>query len=237
MLLCGATSAAAKGPKMAEQTPPLPTYLCHRVSTPIVVDGKLGEPAWQRAARFTDFRLADGLTPPTHRTEFRAVWDTTRLYLSFVCYGPTIIATMTKRDSGLYAEDCVEAFLSTGGDLHRYFEFEFSPNNAQMDASVFPTPGRGDKIVDYGWNCRGLQTAACVEGTGDDRRWTIEIAIPFASIGRDRKPPTPGQTWRANFYRIEYSTQPEEYLCWSPMYGEADFHARDRFGHFVFANK
>ena len=217
--------------------PPLPTYTCHRVHSPVKVDGKLEEPAWRQAALFTDLRLNDGVTRPTAGTEFRAMWDSRNLYLSFVCQDPEIIATVTKRDSGLYDEDCVEVFLSTGGDLRRYFEFELSPRNVQMDASVFPTPDGTDKVVDYGWNCNGLQTATRRDGTGQNQRWTIEIAIPFSRIGRDRKPPVAGQTWRANFYRIDYSPRPTEYICWSPMYGEANFHARERFGKLVFAEK
>ena len=131
----------------AKERHPLPTYVCRQTSGAITVDGVPNEPAWKEAEVFTDFRLNDGLRKPTDRTEFRALWDGTYLHLSFVCSDPELVATMTKRDSPLYAEDCVECFLSTGGDIRRYFEFELSPKNVQMDASVFPTRGRREKIV------------------------------------------------------------------------------------------
>ena len=190
------------------------------------------------AAVFTDFRLADGVTEPTDATEFRALWDTTNLYLSFVCHDPQIIATMTKRDSPLYAEDCVECFLSTGGDLWRYFEFEFSPKNVQMDASVFPNKGRKDKVVDYSWNCKGLQHRHARRGGGggaalDHRdRHSLHQHRPGPQGSHGR----PDVAHQLLPQRSTACTR-RSTICWSPMYGPADFHRRDRFGHFVFARQ
>ncbi len=218
------------------QDHPLPTYTVHHTTAKITIDGKVDEPAWKQAELFTDFRLADGTTKPTYKTEFRALWDDKNLYLAYVCYDPKIIATLTERDSHVYSEDCVEAFFSTGSELTRYYEFEFSPKNTVMDASVVQDVElRWKKDVDYSWNCAGLKTATHLEGAGKNQRWSIEIALPFTSIGRDLKPPTLGQQWRANFYRIEYSTPMTESICWSPIWGDSGFHTRDRFGHLVFA--
>jgi len=220
---------------MTAQEHPLPTYTCYKTADKITIDGKVEEPAWKQAVSFKDFVLADGVTKPTYATEFRALWDDKTLYLCYVCEDPVIIATMTKRDSGLYAEDCVEAFLSTGGELRRYYEFEFSPRNVQMDASVYPDPDGVNKIVDYSWNCAGIRTATHIAGAGKAQRWSIEIALPFSSIGRELKAPAIGEQWRANFYRLEYSTPKAEAICWSPMWGPGNFHLRERFGHLVFA--
>jgi hypothetical protein len=211
----------------------LPTYTCRHIAAPITIDGHLDEQAWQTAEVFRDFRPPDGATRPSVSTEFRALWDDGNLYLAFVCIDPDIIATMTERDSGLYDEDCVEAFLSTGDQLRRYYEFELSPRNVQMDASVFPTEDGKDKVVDYGWNCVGLRTATSITKDG----WVIEVAIPFGQIGRDKRTPRAGDTWRANFYRADYSHGREtEYIRWSPMMEkEANFHCPDRFGRLVFA--
>jgi hypothetical protein len=234
-----ASGIGAQTPEPIKPAPiPLPSYLCRHVSTPVVIDGKLDDLAWREAVVFRAFTLPDGETRPAYTTEFRAVWDATTLYLAFVCEDPLIIANMTKRDSGLYDEDCVEAFLSTGGDLARYYEFEFSPRNTQMDASVFPDPNGRDKIVDYSWDCQGLTTATRIEaGPEGKQRWSIEIALPFASVGRGGQAPEPGESWRTNFYRIEYGVKPTQFICWSPTLDEGNFHNRDRFGHFVFGGE
>ena len=222
--------------------PALPTYTCLRTNAAISVDGRLEASVWSRVPAFRDFRRADDGTPARHRTTFRACWDDRYLYLAFVCNDPEIIATMTARDSPLYEEDCVEAFVSTGGDLKRYWEFEFSPRNTQMDASVFPNEQGTDKIVDYSWNCEGLLTATEVLDSLDhwqDRRrqWAIEIALPFAQIARDGRAPAAGETWRANFYRIEYAGEPE-FACFSPTLAKPpSFHVPARFGRLVFSSR
>jgi len=237
-LYCSCPALAAA----AHPEPKLPTYVCRRTLRPPVVDGRLSDSIWSRVPVFSDFRLTDGATKPNVRTEFRACWDKMNLYLAFTCFDPDIVATMTERDSPLYDEDCVEAFLSTGGDITRYYEFEFSPRNVAMDASVFPDQSGTDKVVDYGWNCPGLRTAARISGRasgrgGKGQRWTIEIAIPFSRVGRRGRAPAAGEVWRANLYRIQYGGKQPEFICWSPtLVSPPSFHVPARFGRLVFSD-
>lgn len=214
----------------------VPRYRCFRVNLPIKLDGRLAEPAWLRAEVFRSFMLTNGEAVPTHSTEFRAVWSSTHLYLAFTSTDPKLLVKHSKRDATVYEDDCVEAFLSSGRDQKRYFEFEFNPRNAQMDASVvFQQLYGDDKVVDYTWDCAGLKTATRTKGKGANQRWTIEIALPFSSIGREGKSPTIGQTWRANFYRIDYGGRVPEFICWSPtILDPPSFHVPARFGRFVF---
>jgi hypothetical protein len=60
------------------------------------------------------------------------------------------------------------------------------------------------------------------------------LRIPFAALGRTM--PIPGETWRANFYRIDRSPQGDEYSAWQPtMRQPADFHVPEAFGRLRFA--
>jgi len=217
----------------------LPRYVCTRTTEPIEVDGSLSEPAWSRASVFKEFRTADGRAKGRFATEFRALWDDQYLYLAFKCADPDLIAKHTKRDAFVYEDDCAEAFISSGTDGSRYFEFEINPCNTVMDASVFPNEKGGGEVVDYGWNCRGLKTATEVRGTLNSHRdrdtgWVLEMALPFSQIGRGRSSPRPGETWRANLYRVENTGQ-AEFLCWSPtMTDPPSFHVPDRFGYLCF---
>jgi len=213
-----------------------PRYQCVKAAAPITVDGRLDEPAWSRTEVFRDFRLTNGEVRPTYPTEFRACWDSKYLYLAFVCTDPRIVAKHTTRDATVYEDDCVEAFLSSDGYPKRYFEFEFNPRNTQMDASVVFAKTGQEKTVDYGWNCAGLDSATRVEGKGATQQWTIEIALPFSEIGRKHKTPAVGEEWRANFYRIEYATRPEEFICWSPTILPS-FHTPERIGKLLFMEK
>jgi hypothetical protein len=228
--------------------PDLPTYVCRRTREPILIDGRLDEPVWSRVLAVGDFRLADGSGEPQLPTELRLCWDESNLYLAFVCIDTDIWGTYRKRDDPVWEEEVVEAFLCSGGDVTRYFEFNFSPHNVVFDARI-EIPESGDRRLmkaDVSWNCDGLQSAVQVAGTLDDRaeiddRWTVEAALPFSHIGgacpeRSRmggRAPEDGERWRANFYRIDRAGD-GEFSCWSPTL-QHNFHVPARFGHLVFS--
>jgi len=220
----------------------LPTYICRRTPEPICIDGRLREPAWSRAAPVGDFVLATGDGEPQLPTECKLCWDEANLYFAFVAVDTDIWGTMVGRDDPIYEEEVVEAFLSSGGDVTRYFEFEWSPRNVFFDARVEcpEQGGRSHLKLDVSWNCEGHRSAVHVVGTLDrrddiDQQWTVEAALPFSQIGRGGRPPVDGECWRANFYRIDRAGA-GEFSCWSPTL-RLDFHIPARFGHLVFSTE
>jgi hypothetical protein len=224
--------------------PELPTYVCRRTPDPIKIDGVLDESVWSRAASVGDFRLANGQGEPSLPTELKLCWDDANLYLAFVAIDTDIWGTMRKRDDPLYEEEVVEAFLSTGGILSQYYEFEWSSRNVIFDAKI-ECPESGDRsqmIADTSWDCEGCQSAVRVVGTLDrrddlDQQWTVEAALPFSQIGRGGRPPAEGEVWRANFFRIDRAGG-GEFSCWSPTLARpANFHVPARFGRLVFSQE
>jgi len=222
----------------------LPTYVCRKTKEPVVVDGRLTEAVWSKAESLGDFLLADGSGKPQLPTEVKACWDDKNLYLAFVAIDTDIWGTMLNRDDPIYNEEVVEAFLGSCGDVTRYFEFEFSPHNTVFDAKI-ECPESGDRRfmkADTDWNCKGLESAVQVVGTLDDRsdvdeRWTVEVALPFAEIGREGRPPADGEEWRANFYRIDRADK-GEFSCWSPTKADPpNFHVPARYGVLKFSGQ
>jgi len=63
--------------------------------------------------------------------------------------------------------------------------------------------------------------------------WTLECRIPI-SILRKYSPitnPSPGVTWRANFYKIAQMSSHPHYITWSAVINDVpDFHLPDYFG-------
>jgi hypothetical protein len=220
----------------------LPTYVCHRTEEPIVIDGCLTEPVWRRLPAIEDLRFIDGVGEPQLPTEVRACWDDEHLYLGFVCIDTDIWGTLRERDDPVWQEEVVEAFISSGGDVTHYFEFNFSPHNVVFDAAIEcpETGGRQLMKSDVSWNCEGRLSAVRVVGTLDDHadldeRWTVEVALPFYEIGRGARRPAAGERWRVNFYRIDRAGD-GEFSCWSPTLSDPpDFHVPGRFGHLVFS--
>ena len=221
----------------------LPIYVVRRTADAITVDGKLNESVWSRVQPVGDLKLMDGKSEPQLHTDVKLCWDQRNLYIAFTAIDTDIWGPMRNRDDPIYEEEVVETFLSSGGDVTRYYEFEWSPHNVVFDAKIHCPNEWGDRstmTADIAWDCKGLQSAVQVVGTVDkrddiDQQWIVEVALPFAEIGRDGKPPENGERWRANFYRIDRAGGGES-SGWSPTL-KGDFHVPARFGTLVFSNE
>ena len=227
----------------------LARYHCHRATGEIVIDGSLDDAGWSGVPPMSPFRLSEDGGVPRYDTQCKACWDDERLYVAFSCKDPDVWGAIEERDGAIYDEEVVEAFLCPTGDLRHYFEFEVSPNNVVLDVKVFnPDFKRETMLLDFDWNAAGWQTAVRVSGTLDDRSdtdlgWICEMAIPWRDLGLDG-PPSEGDVWRANFYRIERAGEEpthgdpvEEFTAWSPTrVSPPDYHVPQRFGELVFVD-
>ncbi len=63
--------------------PPVATYRCLRTAEPIVVDGRLDEPVWQRATWSAPFVKMDTGAPVSLDSRVALVWDDTCLYAAY----------------------------------------------------------------------------------------------------------------------------------------------------------
>jgi hypothetical protein len=213
-------------------------YLVHRARGPIQIDGVLAEPAWDGAEKAGPFvRSLDG-KPARAATEARLLWDDENLYVAFLAEDANVGSPFVKDDEKLYTSKVVEVFLNPSGDGSRYDEIEVAPTNALFDASFTGGPRQG---MDLSWSSRARH-AVHVDGTLNDpsdvdRGWTVEIAIPFASLtGMPRQRPQRGDRWKFNLYRLRQGPgQPGEGQAFSPPM-RGDFHALDRFATLIFEN-
>ena len=222
------------GCKSGSQSSPagVATYLVHRRTGPIALDGLLTEAAWDKAEKAMLVRSIDG-RPAAWATEARLLWDDEKLYVGFLAQDKNISTPFKKDDEPLYTSNVVEIFLNPKGDLARYFEIEVSPANVLFDCSF---TGRRQG-ADLAWSSR-TQHAVHLDGTLNDssdvdRGWSAELAIPFAALDGAR--PKAGDEWRFNLFRLlQGSGQPNEGQAYSaPLVG--DFHAVNRFAVLKFA--
>ena len=207
-------------------------YRVHRAVAPPAIDGVLLEAAWDRAERTGRFvRSLDGKTAAA-ATEARLLWDDDALYVAFQCEDANVATPFTADDERLYTSNVVEIFLNPSGDAARgYDEIEVAPTNALFDASFVGGPRQG---MDLAWASHARH-AVHVDGTLNDPRdvdrgWTVELAIPFASLtGMPSPRPARGDRWKFNLYRLRQGPgQPGEGQAFSPPM-RGDFHALDRF--------
>lgn len=220
---------------------PLPTIRIPRLAGDVAIDGWLDEPVWRQAILIDNFARMDGSRPPTDEPVSLRLWyDDQALYLGWECIDFDIRATLLERDSRLWEEDVVEMFL-TVGDLSRYFELQWSPRGVIFDAIIenkLGADGWSEKFEgDWSWTAKNMTIAARMDGVPNteqkDSGWWVEVRLPFSDLGVPA--PQPGDTWRGNFYRINYwgDGREPQLWAWSPTLKKS-FHQPNRFGYIVF---
>lgn len=209
------TLSEAEGPDPRQFTPPR-HYICMRTDRPLVIDGRLDEPAWTKALwsePFADIRGYLSTRVPMYTTRMKLLWDDKYLYIAAQLDGPHVWATLKERNSVIFHDNDFEVFIDPDADNHNYFEFEINALNTVWNLFL-------DKPYKNGGTPRiremdGQKTAVQVQGTlnnptDKDACWQVELAFPFADLkqyaGR-ACPPRDGDQWRMNFSRAQWGME------------------------------
>src|SRR6185503_16302892 len=107
------------------------TYLAQYVKTPIQVDGRLADAAWQVAPwteEFVDIE-GDAKPRPRFRTRAKMLWDEQFFYVAAELEEPHLWATLTNHDAVIFHDPDFEVFIDPDGDSHDYYEFELNALN------------------------------------------------------------------------------------------------------------
>ena len=237
-------------------------YTCFKTPQPLKIDGKLDESAWQKASWTSLFVDIEGNKKPipTQATKAKMLWDDHYLYIAAELEEKHIWAYQTTKDQIVYLENDFEVFIDPDGDSQNYFELEVNAANNTFDLFL-PKPYRNGGNALINWDMKNLKTTVYLEGTlnqakDTDKRWTVEIAIPFSSLSMDNQVHLPSHKsfWRINFSRVEwdYSLEagkysrkkkangqgvlPEYNWVWSPQ-GAINMHLPERWGYLVFSTQ
>lgn len=220
-----------------------PTYSCAAARSPIVVDGKLDESEWKRAAWTDDFVDIRGFDRPPAplRTRAKLLWDDRCLYLAAELEESDVRGEMREHDAPLWRENAFELFLDPDDDGRDYVELEINARGTVLDL-VMTKPYKQKGRARMDWQLEGLKSAVQVDGTLNDptdrdRRWTVELSIPWAAIKElspDSVPPRPKARLRMNMARMQYARGEENVQAstWSP-HGEVNMHLPRQWGYLL----
>ncbi len=194
--LAGPIAAQAQGSAGSEAE--LVALNAHRVEggAGINVDGRLDEPAWERAVPITDFTQQEPVEggTPSERTEIRVVFDEDALYIGAILYDDPeqILAFQKRRDGFLSTDDCFMWILDTFGDGRTGYFFETNAAGVMGDALITGSGGGGGGGSGRAWDgIWQIQTEIRPDG------WSLEIEIPFRTLNFDPD----SDTWGINFQR------------------------------------
>ena len=194
LLVVASLSACAEEWKFPCPENEIASYTAYHLGEPLKIDGKLDEPAWQKAPRSPRFK--DILTgqPALHSTDATVVWDETNLYIGYRVEEPLVRASFTNHNAPIWQENDVEFFIA-GRDA--YYEFEINALNTTYEVFFiweeayerggfatspefaranlrpfngvgFSTHPRGKRLAHFNWSFPGMQTAVFVDGTLND---------------------------------------------------------------------
>lgn len=177
-----------------------------RASSPIELDGLLGEQAWTDADVATGFWQkfpTDGVRAGK-KTEVRMTYDDRFLYIVAVCYDSDNYVVQTlKRDSRFFDGDAFGVVIDPVNRRTNGFLFGVSPYNVQSE-DLLSQNSFGQ--LNFSWDNRWFS-----EVTRLSDRWIVEIAIPFKTLRFE----TGIETWGVNFFRNDLKEN--QYHSWTPM--------------------
>lgn len=152
-----------------------------RIQAAVIVDGQLGEPAWQGAAVLTGFSQYNPVDrlPAADSTEVLVAYDDNAIYFgirAFESHGD-VVATLADRDK-IASNDHIEIYLDTFDDRRRALLFGVNAFGNQSDGTFVEGAGV-DRSPDFLFESKGRLT---------DFGYEVEIRIPFKNIRYERKP-------------------------------------------------
>jgi hypothetical protein len=155
-----------------------------RFDKPPVIDGKLDDEVWQKAAVLSDFYQTNpgDNTPPSYPTDVMIGYDSNNLYIAFRAKDDPsrVRASVAKRDNVLATDDSVRVLLDTYNDMRRAYVLVFNPFGVQQDGILIEGTGT-DYTVDILMESKGTLT---------EDGYSVEVAIPFKSLryrrGKDK---------------------------------------------------
>ncbi len=236
-------------------------YVCYKAGETLTIDGKLDEPAWQKAEWTDEFGDIEGeLKPkPKYRTKAKMLWDDENLYVGAWLEEPHVWAKLTKRDAVIFYDNDFEIFIDPDGDTHGYYEYEVNAFATEWDLFL-PKPYRDGTCAMDGYDMPGLKSAVEVVGTindpsDTDECWYVEVKLPwkaFKDCANKETPPEDRDQWRINFSRVQWRmdivdgdykktinpetgrSYPEDNWVWSPQ-GIINMHAPETWGFLQFS--
>ena len=178
-----------------------------RLTSPVTVDGRLDEPAWQgppAVRRLTQRDPVEGAVP-AESTWVWVAYDDGALYVAARLWDSrpdSIIAQLVRRDVST-ASDRFFVYLDTYHDRRSGYYFGITAADVLMDGTLF-NDNQSDASWDGVWEGRARRDPG-PRGTG----WTCELRIPVAQL---RCRPGAEQVWGINFKRCITRLSETDYL-------------------------
>lgn len=227
-----------------------------RAESAPTIDGQLNDTVWEKTVPQNSLELFHTYHDAQHQTLARFAWDSEALYVAFECLQPmdSVRSEAKKRDDEtIWSDDNVQLLLDTNHDRQTYVRFAVNPDGVVADGEGFNDWRAEGRLYHQGL----LPYYRDIDYTPDmnsevatrrlDDRWTVEMAIPWKSLGLESSPNGKmglqfTRTYAATDERSEWATTGIDYntgamipVDWAK--GQRLHHGVGRFGTLKFDNK
>jgi hypothetical protein len=216
----------------------IPRYEVKRAASPITIDGKLDDAAWNQASPPVALQfLWESQKGAKQKTAARLLWDAQALYVAFDADDADITARFLQRDDPTYRDDAVEIFINPAPEQEAlYYGFEMNARGVLYDYLNY-----NSRTLFKRFDATGVTIATALRGTLNnskdaDSGWSLEAAIPWPNFEElSRRPPAPGTVWKANLNRWDGIEPNRRMSIWSDPQNTTSWpHVPSRFGELVF---
>ncbi|MEP0986978.1 DUF5916 domain-containing protein [Ekhidna sp.] len=189
-----------------EELPPTKSYTTAQIESPIILDGKLDDDAWNQVEWGGDFvgHRPEYNVEPTQETQFKILYDAKFLYVGIRAWDTEpekIVRRMSRRDG--FDGDFVEINIDSYNDKRTAFSFSASVSGVKGDEYVSNNGNDWDSTWDPIWY---LRTSI------DDQGWIAEFKIPLSQL---RFANRENHTWGIQFTRRLF--REEARSTWQPI--------------------
>ncbi|MCE5251383.1 carbohydrate-binding family 9-like protein [bacterium] len=248
---------------MAVSEPPV--YTAMKTGCPMMMDGILNEPAWEKAQSVGPFVFQWYESGEQEQTEAKILWDDERIYFAFKCDDKHIWAEQYSHFDPVSRDDCCEAFIAPAGDGPERLDYLNYEINC-LGTRLLGYHARSRDLNFYWLEMSGIEIGRVINGTCNndedtDKGWVLEFSVPFSHFKafdtryKNRKkddpsptaehvdgfkatfPPKDGQVMYMGLHRCGGKTN-VQYSQWAPSQTpKPQFHYPESFGRVIFSTK
>jgi len=215
--LIAITSLAVCVVAVAKDNYPIKVYPCPAARKAPRIDGVIEKGIWQAAPLVSGFTYYDRHELAPVQTSLRFLYDSKNLYIAVIADEPLadkVGLSEVPRDGNVFATESVEVFIDPYHDHSHYYQLAANAAGSLYDAE--------------GYNA-AWDSGAEVAGRLQEDSWTLELAVPWKSIGV--KVPRAGHVVGINVCRDRHVGGRKEWMNWSQT--EGGFHDPVRFADLV----
>jgi len=244
LLVALASIVIGERAEAADFVKPTTDFTCRWAASPIVIDGKLDDPAWKSAEVIDQFHLpwlgANARMAKT-RTVAKLLWDREYLYFSASMDDADLFADVLEHDGMTWKNDVFELFLKPAADKPGYYEFQVNAAGTKLDMYL---PAR----IKEGYEKHKadgvfhMDVKLGLDGTlnkhdDKDKNWVVEGRIPWSDLMRTGGRPEIDEVWKFALCRYDYTKDGQPELSTVAPLGKkayADFHAHEDYANLKF---